>query len=85
MEQEDPSLRDEGRLAARETLGTPGKHQINRCSRHEQTVVTISQTLTLTLIHSLFLINWKFKITLMNVNYRVYKVLRFSLNCKIHN
>ena len=40
MEQEDPSVKDEGSLAAQEKLRTLGEEWVDGCSCHEQTVIT---------------------------------------------
>ena len=38
--QEDPVLKDEGKLASQERLGTSGEEQVDERSHHKQTVVT---------------------------------------------
>ena len=40
MEQEDPALKDEGRLAAQERLGTSGEEQVDGLLCHNRTIVT---------------------------------------------
>ena len=43
VKQEDAVLKDEEKLVAQERPGTSGEEQVDGCSRHKQTVVTITK------------------------------------------
>ena len=43
VKQEDPVLKDEGKLATQERLGTSGEEQVDGHSHHKQTIVMTSK------------------------------------------